>query len=955
MSTKTLRKRIALVAVSALGFGLVSTVPASAVASSNPHASGSTLSTSSLTVVAGSSSSSLMGKFYVDIATNGTLEHSKLGLSSDESITVTAIAAPTATTASVTVSDLTFQALKTQGTAAFGNSGAGTLQIPNVGAASDYASNNNTYETSYTSGASNRYWFGVYTNNDRAIDAGEFTVRVRVINGDDTGRLFIDKEIKVKFVSVIANAGATISLAASGPFYVGQTVGFTSADNMTATIADANAGRVQLGKAATDTLASAAPVLDARTVTSAGVVTDALTASDTGVDNVDHVAPTAAASFATGVARQKAGDGVYGITGTINATASVTTVLRVRLTNTSTEKTLALTILAQTTARDIYTDLILTADGLLAGEELRKINVESTTTYTLPLTTKSAKLRINVNSTAGSGTTSGTDVANAAINTLVAWSGNYASADVSPATQTTATTTYSDASGNVDLTVSNANPVAGGSVSVTITGFAAGAGTVGQGSRTVVINWAAPAVATVDVIDPVDAIRVLTKSTNVLTVEVTDQFGNPMAGEKLQPSLGALDANYSATTRYGVITTGATGTATFSLTDAAGSTTLTDTVTFTSVTNSAKSDSYTFTYVATLPAAATMQVFYDKDATATAANLVPSTGIYDNATTGAKLVIKNDRNISKSLSGVGSAAADDMVAYRVRVLTSAGASATGAAVTVKSSDGGWLLDSSNLPTTSRTFAVPSTSYISFVGLATKPGAITFTITSGTVSATASQWVAIPTVEAARTIAISGPATATANGDAASYTVTAKDRYGNAVSGVALTVTATGVASFAGGATTQSFTTDDSGTYTFLGTSTVAAGGAGGFTATASSTAVDTGSLAGYVGGTAVDATLAAGARSASTAVTFAAGDSAVLTAAQAANDAAAEATDAANAATDAANAAAEAADAATAAAQDSADAVAALSTQVSEMVSALKKQITALTNLVIKIQKKVKA
>jgi hypothetical protein len=78
-------------------------------------------------------------------------------------------------------------------------------------------------------------------------------------------------------------------------------------------------------------------------------------------------------------------------------------------------------------------------------------------------------------------------------------------------------------------------------------------------------------------------------------------------------------------------------------------------------------------------------------------------------------------------------------------------------------------------------------------------------------------------------------------------------------------------------------------------------------------------------------------------------------AAQAATDAAAEATDAANAATDAANAAAEAADAATAAAQDAADAVAALSTQVAEMIDALKKQITALTNLVIKIQKKVKA
>jgi hypothetical protein len=77
--------------------------------------------------------------------------------------------------------------------------------------------------------------------------------------------------------------------------------------------------------------------------------------------------------------------------------------------------------------------------------------------------------------------------------------------------------------------------------------------------------------------------------------------------------------------------------------------------------------------------------------------------------------------------------------------------------------------------------------------------------------------------------------------------------------------------------------------------------------------------------------------------------------AQAAVDAAAEAIDAANAATDAANAAAEAADAATAAAQDAADAVAALSVSVAAMIDALKKQITALTNLVIKIQKKVKA
>ena len=83
--------------------------------------------------------------------------------------------------------------------------------------------------------------------------------------------------------------------------------------------------------------------------------------------------------------------------------------------------------------------------------------------------------------------------------------------------------------------------------------------------------------------------------------------------------------------------------------------------------------------------------------------------------------------------------------------------------------------------------------------------------------------------------------------------------------------------------------------------------------------------------------------------------SVVNNAVDAATDAANEATDAANAATDAALAAADAADAATAAAQDASDAVAALSAEVSKMIASLKAQITSLTNLVIKIQKKVKA
>ena len=114
------------------------------------------------------------------------------------------------------------------------------------------------------------------------------------------------------------------------------------------------------------------------------------------------------------------------------------------------------------------------------------------------------------------------------------------------------------------------------------------------------------------------------------------------------------------------------------------------------------------------------------------------------------------------------------------------------------------------------------------------------------------------------------------------------------------------------------------------------------------------------GKTGTDATTADVVVSASATITVSADAAAAAEAIAAAADAAAEATDAANAATDAANAAAEAADAATAAAQDAADAVAALSVQVEELVAGLVAQITAqkaairaLTNLVIKIQKRI--
>jgi hypothetical protein len=232
------------------------------------------------------------------------------------------------------------------------------------------------------------------------------------------------------------------------------------------------------------------------------------------------------------------------------------------------------------------------------------------------------------------------------------------------------------------------------------------------------------------------------------------------------------------------------------------------------------------------------------------------------------------------------------------------------------------------------------------------GKAVITATAGTISATDDLYFSQQTITEARIIS------AVASGN--NVITTVKDRYGNTIEGVTVNATRVGTGFFGTGASTATGVTDKNGVIEFQ------YNGAGTVTVALSTTTYgESTSVASYVGLTAVTAS-AAGTVSANQtglgAALAPAGVNSVavvveaaVNAAETAADAAAEATDAANAATDAANAAAEAADAATAAAQDAADAVAALSTQVSEMVNALKKQITALTNLVIKIQKKVKA
>ena len=953
MSTKTTLKRVALVAVAALGFGVLTSVaPASAYAGSM------SLSTTSLTVV-GTGTTGNAGFFYVDIFDEAG--DAAALTATTESITVSVVGKPLTQadgTTATALSDLTIGgAVRGALGAVFTAPAGGTVpqttsyQIPNSAAATAFASSNLTSVSATVGATSNRYYFGVYPTGASALDAGEYTLRVRL---RDSNAFTTDTTLKVKFVSSPADSGAKIAVTTTGTFNKGGAIAYTAAQNIKATLTDANGGRLVLGTTMTGDINTTTPVISATIVDALGAVKDSLTPSDNGIAGEDMVASTSTFSGGiTNYALSQEANGVYGLTAAsiTSAAAAVDNVVRVRYGSASTS--VALSTLAESTAIDKLTDLTLTATGVLAADQLIKSNVDTTTAYTLPTTATSAKLRISIDKASG-------DATDQPMTVKTTWSGNYATASVSPATTTT-TTSNTDSSGNIDLAITNSAPLAGAVATITITGYGYTAGSSRgpvAGSTIVTLTWAAPVATTVTVLDPVASVKVKAGSTNVLTVRVRDQFGTNMAGQAVQPSLSSTSSNYSATATFAAITTGADGTTTLSHTDVKAADAKADAFTFSSVSNSAATPgTFTLSYVTTLPAVATMTGYYNNDwntAVASVNTLIPSTGIYAAAAVGTKVAIANNRDISKSLAAHADGTEDDMVIVRFRAVDSTGAAAAGAAVTITAPTGGHIVGAAGTPVSTRTVAVGTDGDVSFQILATAPGALTWTITSGTVSTSVSLWVATPAAAAGRSVAITGATTATANGDGVPMTVTVKDRYGNAVTGVNLTLSATGAAAFAGGATTQSFQTDATGTYTFMAKSFVAAGGAGTYKVSAGN-ATDSASPAGYSEGVEVDSTLAAGISSATATVTFGAGEDPAAANAQAATDAAAEATDAANAATDAANAAAEAADAATAAAQDAADAVAALSTQVSEMVNALTKQITALTNLVIKIQKKVKA
>jgi len=896
MSTKTTIKRIALVAVSALGLGMFAAVsPASAA-----YTASMTLNTTSLTVV--TDTAARYG--YVRIAiTDNAGNAAQLG--TGESITAQVTAWPTSES-STAVNDLVYSITKRTGTGT-DNVTRGTwaaATAPGCSAGSSTCAINEWTQGSDSSpdvaGNQAAYYLGIgMASGLRALDRGTYTVRLRLT---DSNGFITDKTVKVKFVTSPADSGAAITLTVGGVIRTSESITYGADNYLKATLRDENGGLIQTGVAAG--AGPGLPVLKAALwAGSTSAEVDASTkfyVTDTGTSGYDHYssdATWATSESATAVAGY--GDGVYGIRTFPNQLPTLTAASvspKLRVTYGSTAVTAAVTVLGAVSGS--------AGTPVLSAANSSTLVVPSNGLY-VPLATKKATYK-----------TTGT--AGAAYSYSVAWT-KCTDVDATP-DDSTPTTIYADSSGVITFDVTCANPVDGTAAAITMTGFS-------TNPSTQTVTWKGNNAYGLSV--SLSGAYVALKSSNTFVATVTDVFGSPVAGVSLLPSWGSTtSSNYSAA-GFSPVVTGADGTASVTITDAAAVAAGTDKLTFSHNATTAlfSAVSSTITYAATAPAPTSLTATYSTtpgDALTAITTAVPSTGIYYTGTTGFDLANTRNTNLA-----VTAAAGNELV---IKIATGV----AGSKVTATASTGAYILNSINFEASTVSKYAGSTGLTSFVVGTHKTGANTITFTSGTATTTVSFWGEDTDAATARFVTLT-------KGDGDSVIAKVTDRWGNGVPSASLQIS-TSVGTLGNGQVTTSYNTDASGSVTFVpvgGQDTV-------ITAYAVTSQAGYTSLAGYVDTTAVNSTLAAGNRTATLSVRAKIESSDAI-------DAANEATDAANAATDAANAAAEAADAATAAAQDAQAAVAALASQVADLIAGIKAQITALTNLVIKIQKKVKA
>jgi len=896
MSTKTLRKRIALVAVSALGFGVLSTgtafagvqtVTISTTAGANTY---STVSPTSRPNVAGV----YTAKFNVATATGtGT-----------PTITVKSVISskPAGSTATVTLAD---NAATNAGfnTAAVTGTGTGTLVYTSttattIAAAAGTLQSNVTFNPDLAGSYTVVTWTD--QNNDGAIDADE---------GYVTKTIVIAAEATVMTITALNAAGATSTA----------------------------------GTADTGALVKISLTNGALATTIAG--TELITVSVTG---------------ATGTTRIQAGAG---------GTTAITT-----LTRNSFDK---YGVVYLNVTDDAADTLVFSASGTIGAVVLTQTTSLS---FLVPTTVGTKEAATTVSNLTGLGSASAVDVTGSVfVNAIKSTTIGYTFTGAA-----VATATKYGAAEILKIKVSDGSDglllgKTGLAYTTTTTFGTTGVATFSLGVNLVGADYAtAPVIGTPVTVGTVlfspntantqtvkaavggnntwtvtqSTFRVVSGGSVTASFTVKDQFGIARASQPITASLNASSRNSGA----------AGGVAQYLITDASGIASWTYTDAPLTANATLTSDVWTLTSTGVNANAADGGIAYANKTSAATASFVAAITVGTVAidTPDTTAGVNNTVKATPSAINAGSSGASASVVAISATVTDANGSVYSGIPVVFSVTGTGVA----IPTNKVTAYTDNTGTATSSVYAWTTGTYTITATAGGKTSTGLISFGSSTVTNARIVSAS----------VAGNVVTGKvvDRYGNPVSGVPLWASTTSSANI-GGLFVQTGSTNAAGTISWVVT------GSGDVTVSAVDPSLPAGSTAGQtcaaagftscaLTATAIKATVAgtvttaetyvgsslapAGVSKATVSVTA---DSSTFDTAQAAADAAAEATDAANAATDAANAAAEAADAATAAAQDAADAVAALSAQVATLISGLKAQLTALTNLVIKIQKKVKA
>ena len=878
MSTKTTIKRIALVAVSALGLGVLTSVAPA----------GATERTATAVAL-------------------GTNSPARVGAVVSASVTLTIPAASdndTAVVAAKVISAPAGSGHNANTTAKLGNSSAANLYFEDTTAGLTDAS----ADTDRTAAAGGLYPTAVSS--------------VLVVNSSASptsigGTVNFIPDVAGTYQILVSAGNTTYTAGDASAIWTITTAGSVS----TVVVTQVTSGAATGGQGA---------ILKVQVKDSAGTTTN-LTSSEsiTLASSVTTTAMTEMTSLTSNTASSGTADSV-----SIGASDFLNGAAYVRVTDSAEEDVVFTATGSGALASSITSNLTVsfTAATVTSGATLTKPTATGTTgyssvtasgsynTYTVPTTGASSTVQVNYTN---SSTTAAAIVGIRVTDTdgkITGIAGGIFDRAVSVAASGTKATTA----------LSHALSTVGQGFSVVVLDATSGSAETAEGSGLAYASAASSATASgaTATAQGSSTISSATGATNTMSVQVKDQFGVKKANVTLTPTITGRNAAKSG---LASIVTDAEGMATFSLADA-GTSGTSDTVAI-SAGGSSTGASFTINYGTFTAGAITVTGGNTTDSVANATVTTNSINAGNTPEAGAISIVATVTDANGNLLA-GVPVTFTVAGEGAAFLSTKKTVVTGTAGTATASLYAW-----------------------------KTGTYTYTATAGAKSTTGTATFASNTASYARTVA------ATASNGVVTATVT--DRFGNVVSGVKIYAVATGGANI-GGLFSTSGDTDSTGTVSFVvsGSGSVkvttlnpasAAGTnpsdqtcalAGNLDCASGSTAAT--AFSAYVAGTSLVAEKYVGSTYAPAGVNAVTVDASATGSAEAV-DAANEATDAANAATDAANAAAEAADAATAAAQDAQAAVAELATQVAALVAGIKAQITTLTNLVIKIQKKVKA